>query len=133
MDETYIPVRGQWKYLYRAMDRAGNTIDFLLRAQRDKAAARRFFERCARILLGGIELMHMVAKGQMQRSGRATASVAQHSIPWPHEPTITAGFLSTDRSYCVAQNKFVTGVSGWNPCRTKVAENESSILSTLET
>lgn len=144
MDETYIPVRGQWKYLYREVDRAGNTIDFLLRAQRDKAAARRLFEksvdhngepdsvtidgspanlaalrdinaeretpivtrqakylnniverdhraikriarpmlgfkvfRCARILLGGIELMHMVAKGQMQCSGGATASAAQ--------------------------------------------------------
>lgn len=45
MDETYILVRGQWKYLYRAVDKAGNTIDFLLRAQRDKAAARRFFEK----------------------------------------------------------------------------------------
>jgi transposase-like protein len=38
-------VRGQWKYLYRTVDKAGNTIDFLLRAQRDKAAARRFFEK----------------------------------------------------------------------------------------
>lgn len=45
MDETYILVRGQWKYLYRAVDKAGHTIDFLLRAQRDKAAARRFFEK----------------------------------------------------------------------------------------
>ena len=45
MDETYIKVAGQWKYLYRAVDRAGATIDFLLRAHRDLAAARRFFER----------------------------------------------------------------------------------------
>jgi hypothetical protein len=45
MDETYIKVGGQWKYLYRAVDKAGNTIDFLLRAQRDKAAARRYFEK----------------------------------------------------------------------------------------
>ncbi len=45
VDETYILVRGQWKYLYRAVDKAGNTIDFLLCAQRDKAAARRFFEK----------------------------------------------------------------------------------------
>jgi len=43
--ETYVKVRGQWKYLYRAVDKAGNTVDFLLRAHRDKAAARRYFEK----------------------------------------------------------------------------------------
>jgi len=132
MDETYIRVKGEWRHLYRAVDKDGNTIDFLLRAHRDKTAARRYFEksiaqngvpetvtidknganlaaleainddretpikirqskylnnlveqdhraikrrtrpmlgfktfRCARILLAGIELMHMIAKGQM--------------------------------------------------------------------
>src|SRR3984893_6798195 len=45
VDETYIKVKGQWKYLYRAVDKAGNTIDFLLRAHRDKAAAKRYFEK----------------------------------------------------------------------------------------
>lgn len=132
MDETYIKVHGQWKYLYRAVDRDGDTIDFLLRAKRDKAAARRFLEqaialhgephkitidqsgantaaiesynddhhtdielrqckylnniveqdhraikrivrpmlgckvfRCARILIAGIETMHMIRKGQI--------------------------------------------------------------------
>jgi putative transposase len=38
-------VKGQWKYLYRAVDKAGNTLDFLLRARRDKAAARHYFEK----------------------------------------------------------------------------------------
>jgi putative transposase len=133
MDETYIRVRGEWRYLYRAVDKDGDTIDFLLRAHRDKTAARRYFEksiaqngapatvnidksganfaaleginadretpikirqskylnnvveqdrraikrrtrpmlgfktfRCARILLGGIDLMHVIAKGQMK-------------------------------------------------------------------
>src|SRR5258705_3567671 len=133
MDETYIRVKGEWRYLYRAVDKDGNTVDFLLRAKRDKVAARRFYEqsiaqngvpetvtidksdanlaalhsvnaeretpikirqskylnnlveqdhrvikrrtrpmlglqnfRCARILLAGIELMHMIAKGQMK-------------------------------------------------------------------
>jgi putative transposase len=132
MDETYIKVHGQWKYLYRAVDRDGDTIDFLLRAKRDQAAARRFLEqamalhgepdkitidksgantaaiesynaehdsdielrqckylnniveqdhravkrivrpmlgfevfRCARILITGIETMHMIRKGQL--------------------------------------------------------------------
>lgn len=48
MDETYIKVRGQWKYLYRAVDKKGCTIDFLLRAKRDKAAATRFFRNAMR-------------------------------------------------------------------------------------
>ena len=47
MDETYIKVKGTWQYLYRAVavDRDGKTIDFLLTAKRDKAAAKCFFDR----------------------------------------------------------------------------------------
>jgi putative transposase len=45
VDETYVLVGGQWKYLYRAVDKLGQTVDFLLTAHRDVAAARRFFER----------------------------------------------------------------------------------------
>ena len=48
MDETYIKVRGPWKYLYCAVDKEGKTIDFLLRAKRDTTAARRFFEKAMR-------------------------------------------------------------------------------------
>ena len=48
MDETYIKVRGQWMYLYRAVDKEGKTIDFLLRAKRDRAAATMFFEKAMR-------------------------------------------------------------------------------------
>ncbi|KDP83913.1 integrase [Cupriavidus sp. SK-3] len=144
MDETYLKVRGKWTYLYRAVDKAGNAIDFLRRAHRDKAAARRLFEkaisqngvpetvtvdksganlaalhavnaqretpikirqrkylnniiaqdhraikrrtrpmlgfknfRCARILVGGIETMHMIAKGQMACPKGARLSAAQ--------------------------------------------------------
>ncbi|CAG9268259.1 DDE domain-containing protein [Paraburkholderia unamae] len=43
MDETYVKVKGHWKYLYRAVDKEGNTVDFLLRAHRDKAPARRYY------------------------------------------------------------------------------------------
>jgi transposase-like protein len=42
MDETYIRVKGQWRYLYRAVDKTGQTIDFLLTTQRDEQAATRF-------------------------------------------------------------------------------------------
>ena len=45
MDETYIKVKGQWVYLYRAVDKYGATIDFLLRKKRDKQAAKSFFKK----------------------------------------------------------------------------------------
>jgi putative transposase len=45
MDETYIRVKGKGRYLYRAVDKDGNPIDFLLRAHRNKTAARRYFEK----------------------------------------------------------------------------------------
>jgi putative transposase len=45
LDETYIRVRGRWHYLYRAVDKAGQTIDFLLTTHRDEPAARRFLTR----------------------------------------------------------------------------------------
>lgn len=48
MDETYIRVKGDWKYLYRAVDSSGQTVDFLLTARRDAAAARRFFRKAFR-------------------------------------------------------------------------------------
>jgi transposase-like protein len=144
MDETYIKVKGKWKYLYRAVDKDGNTVDFLLRAHRDKAAARRYFEKaiarndaprivtidksganqaalkainttrecpieirqrkylnniveqdhraikrrtrpmmgfkdfqCARVMLSGIEMMHMIVKGQMVTNGTARMPAEQ--------------------------------------------------------
>ena len=43
VDETYVKVKKQWKYLYRAVDSQGNTLDFLLTAKRDAEAAKRFF------------------------------------------------------------------------------------------
>jgi hypothetical protein len=47
-DETYIRVAGKWTYLYRAVDSTGATIDFLLSARRDAAAAKRFFQKALR-------------------------------------------------------------------------------------
>ena len=48
VDETYIRVKGKWTYLYRAVDSAGASIDFLLSARRDAAAAKRFFQKALR-------------------------------------------------------------------------------------
>jgi transposase-like protein len=68
MDETYIKVAGKWKYLYRAVDRAGDTVDFLLTAKRDKAAARRFLERA-------INLHGVPEKITIDKSGANTAAI----------------------------------------------------------
>ena len=47
MDETYIKVKGEWSSLYRAVDQAGPTIDFLLTEQRDEPAATRFLTKAS--------------------------------------------------------------------------------------
>lgn len=71
MDETYVQVGKQWKYLYRAVDRLGHTVDFLLTAKRDQKVARRFFERA-------IGLHDVPAKITIDKSGANTAAV--HSM-----------------------------------------------------
>jgi putative transposase len=45
LDETYVRIKGKWKYLYRAVDKAGDTVDFLLTAKRDRRAALRFLHK----------------------------------------------------------------------------------------
>src|SRR6202162_3011280 len=45
MDETYVRVKGKWRYLYRAVDSTGATLDFLLSAKQDAAAAKRFIAK----------------------------------------------------------------------------------------
>ena len=48
MDETYIRIKGEWRYLYRAVDKHGQTIDFLLAEHRDQEAALRFLKKAIR-------------------------------------------------------------------------------------
>jgi transposase, IS6 family len=50
VDETYIKVKGQWMYLYRAVDSNGNTIDFYLSKAKNKQAAKRFFKKALAFL-----------------------------------------------------------------------------------
>lgn len=47
LDETYIKVNGQWRYLYRAVDKQGQTVDFLLAAHGNRSAALRFLQKAA--------------------------------------------------------------------------------------
>ena len=49
VDETYVKVKGKWKYLYRAVDSNGNTLDFMLSANRNKKAAKRFLIKVLKV------------------------------------------------------------------------------------
>jgi len=68
LDETFIKVKGDWKYLYRAVDKQGKTVDFLLTAQRDKAAAILFFDKAMKI--SGVP-----ERVTMDKSGANTAAM----------------------------------------------------------
>ena len=70
MDETYIKINGQWIYFYRAVDKEGQTVDFLLSAKRDKAAAMRFFNKA--MLFNGLP-----DKIAMDKSGANKAAIDQ--------------------------------------------------------
>ncbi len=48
VDETYVKVKGQWKYLYRALTKSGDTIDFYLSSTRKAKAAKRFLGKALR-------------------------------------------------------------------------------------
>ncbi len=68
MYETYIKVKGEWVYLYRAVDTEGDTVDFLLTKKRDKKAATRFFKKA-------IPLNGAPEKVTTDKSGANTAAL----------------------------------------------------------
>ncbi len=67
MDETYIKVRGEWAYLYRAVDRDGKTLDFMLSEKRDTAAATLFFAKA--LASSGIPLRIVIDKSGANGAG----------------------------------------------------------------
>lgn len=68
MDEIYIKVKGEWVYLYRAVDKLGKTLDFMLSTRRKKAAATKFFAR-------PLEVNDLPRKIVIDRSGANTAGI----------------------------------------------------------
>lgn len=77
MDETYSKVKGQWKYYYRAVDKQGHTIDFLLTATRDRKAARRFFKKA--ITRNGKPSLVNIDQSGANTAGRTLVNREQHT------------------------------------------------------
>src|SRR6202047_2990011 len=76
VDETYVKIKGRWTYLYRAVDKEGDTVDFLLRAKRDVAAAKAFFRRA---LQRQGQLPHKITLDGYQASHRGAAeALSEH-------------------------------------------------------
>ena len=80
MDETYIKVKGEWRYLYRAVDKTGQTIDFLLTKERDEQAAKRFLTKAIRrhgvpekITIDGSAANEVAIKSYNEEHGTAIA------------------------------------------------------------
>lgn len=92
MDETYIKVKGKWHYLYRAVDKLGQTIDIYLSKRRDTASAKLFFQRAFRS--SGVP-----EKVNIDKSGSNTAALK----------AMNEGFKSKDK-VLIRQNKYLNNL-----------------------
>ena len=72
MDETYVRVKGEWKYLYRAVDKEDHTIDFLLTPHRDRDAAEAFLHK-------GIRTQELPEKIPIDQSGSNTTAITHYN------------------------------------------------------
>jgi transposase-like protein len=72
LDEPYVRIKGAWKYLYRAVDNAGATVDFLLTARRDRKAALRFLRKA-------IDRHGVPGKITIDKSGANTAAIVSYN------------------------------------------------------
>jgi transposase-like protein len=99
VDETYIKVAGRWQYLYRAVDREGHTVDFLLTARRDAAASRRFLERAIAVHGEPEEIT-------IDKSGANTAAVTGYKREKDDNP-MTRGGDAQEGTHSVGLGLFI--------------------------
>lgn len=87
VDETYVRIRGQWAYLYRAVDSAGETVDFRLSPSRNVASAKAFFRKATRshgrspevITLNGYAASHRAVRELRQQGSLADLTTLRSS------------------------------------------------------
>jgi putative transposase len=72
MDETYIKVKGEWRYLYSTVDKEGNTVDFLLTKRRQRISSQRF-------LIKAIERNSKLELINIDKSGANTAAIKRYN------------------------------------------------------
>jgi len=82
MDETYIKVKGQWTYYYRAVDKQNQTVDFFLSPTRDTRAAFAFFTKA-------MESSGQPEKVNMDKSGANVAGLEQINRELPEDSKVT--------------------------------------------
>src|SRR5262245_27016744 len=76
VDETYLKVKGQWRYLYRAVDEQGQNVDFLLSKNREKAAAVRFFMKA----IGSNDVPEKITLDGSRASHQAVAELKAEGV-----------------------------------------------------
>jgi putative transposase len=82
MDETYVKVKGRWMYQYRAVDKQGKTLDFMLSEQRDEAAAEAFFRQA--IGNNGVPEKVVIDKSGANQAGLQTVNLLLFFLGfWP--------------------------------------------------
>ena len=87
-DETYIKIRGQWHYLYRAVDKYGDTVDFYLSKTRDTEAAKRFFSKamkqngCPYIVTSDKNPAYPAAIDELKHEGKLPGKVVLRQVKY---------------------------------------------------
>ena len=92
VDETYVQIRGRWFYLYRAVDKQGRTIDFLLRPDRGIAAAQAFFRKAVATNNG--RGPRKVTLDGHRPSRRALWLLRREALFWRHVQVRTSRYLN---------------------------------------